>query len=362
MPKGHPASWQRVLLRELQQVAGLELHIFAIRKTFSQTSVFKSQNATFYCIKAPKRLRAPSLFWADNYLLSGFMKRLKPDVIHAWGMEQAAGLVASRFGIPYVISMQGVFSWLQERVKLNLYERFMGLLERWVLPTAPKVTVEASFAVRYLRQRWPQIEVEQIEHAPDPIFASTPRANMEGKLRFLSMGGINELKGADLVFDCLSSLSHRLSFELVCIGNHNTELLGVLRSRVSESFFSSICFKSDLSPSEVAHEMAGATMLLYPTRGDTSPNAVKEAVVHGLPVVASRVGGIPDYVIDSENGVLFEAGDAKEFENAVEVALRHPLFSKGIVSQERLEVSREMLSAKTMARKFLHCYDSIKRC
>jgi len=73
---------------------------------------------------------------------------------------------------------------------------------------------------------------------------------------------------------------------------------------------------------EVAEEMAQATMLLFPTRVDNSPNAVKEAVVRGLPVVASAVGGIPDYVSPGQNGLLFPAGNLGEFTQSIRAARR----------------------------------------
>jgi len=48
--------------------------------------------------------------------------------------------------------------------------------------------------------------------------------------------------------------------------------------------------------------MSQAAMLIYPTLVDVSPNVVKEAVVAGLPVVASAVGGITDYVLPTRTG------------------------------------------------------------
>jgi glycosyltransferase involved in cell wall biosynthesis len=356
MPKGHPASWQRVLLRELQKDPSIELHIFAIRKLFPRDVIFKSGNATFYCLKAPGSLRAPSLFWVDNWVLKRHIKNIQPDIVHAWGMEQAAGLVASRLGLPYLVSMQGILSWLDGRVHLNRYEKFMAFLEGRLLPKAQKVTVEAGFAVDFLRGKWPSVPVEQIEHAPDPLFALKPRQNDPQKLRFLSIGGVNELKGADLLFRSLAQLAPEIPFELTAIGDRATPLYESLRRELSPSLFERVTFRQGLNPAEMADEMSRATMLIYPTRGDTSPNAVKEAVVHGLPVVSARVGGIPEYLFPDENGVLVNAGDVDSLTAGIRHALQHENFSKGRVDPARLASVREYLSAETMARKFRTIY------
>ena len=101
-------------------------------------------------------------------------------------------------------------------------------------------------------------------------------------------------------------------------------------------------------------------MLLLPTRADTSPNAVKEAVVAGVPVVASNVGGIPDYVTHGENGFLFESGDLAEFVAMIKAAAAHPLFSRGEVSPSSLALNRDYLSPTRMAQRFLDAYSDTR--
>jgi len=99
--------------------------------------------------------------------------------------------------------------------------------------------------------------------------------------------------------------------------------------------------------------------MLFPTRADTSPNAVKEAVVAGVPVVASAVGGIPDYVIPEENGLLFPSNDITAFVEAIRAACKHPLYSRGLVTQSSLEKNREYLSPRLMARRFWEAYQTV---
>ena len=103
-------------------------------------------------------------------------------------------------------------------------------------------------------------------------------------------------------------------------------------------------------------ELESATMLLFPTRADTSPNAVKESVVAGVPVVASNVGGIPDYVFPGHNGVLFEAGDLSGFVSAIRKACSHPLLGQGKVEPETFARTRDYLSPERMAKNFRKAY------
>ncbi|MDR2605134.1 MAG: glycosyltransferase [Desulfovibrio sp.] len=55
--------------------------------------------------------------------------------------------------------------------------------------------------------------------------------------------------------------------------------------------------------------MAAADALLLTSRMESSPNVLLEAMAAGLPVVAPRVGGVPELVKDGETGFLVESGD-----------------------------------------------------
>src|SRR5262249_22018589 len=93
-----------------------------------------------------------------------------------------------------------------------------------------------------------------------------------------------------------------------------------------------------------------------PTRADTSPNAVKEAAVAGVPVVATNVGGIPDYITPGENGLLCPPNVLAEFARNIHSACAHPLFSRGAVAPEALAKTRAYLSPERMAQNFLKAY------
>ena len=149
-----------------------------------------------------------------------------------------------------------------------------------------------------------------------------------------------------------------MDFRLKVISGPLPQYIESLRRSVSAPTWERVEFKHHLLPHEVAAELATPTMLLMPTRADTSPNAVKEAVVAGLPVVAASVGGIPDYVKHGKNGLLFPPGDLEAFIQAIRSACAHPLFGRGQVEPETLATERDYLSPELMAKKFLAAYEA----
>jgi glycosyltransferase involved in cell wall biosynthesis len=64
--------------------------------------------------------------------------------------------------------------------------------------------------------------------------------------------------------------------------------------------------------------MDAADVVVHPsTFHDAFPNAVREAMILGKPVIASRVGGLPDMIVDGETGLLVPAGDAEALSGAI---------------------------------------------
>lgn len=71
------------------------------------------------------------------------------------------------------------------------------------------------------------------------------------------------------------------------------------------------CFKFLGRRSDVFAVLKAADVFLLTSSHEGMPNAVMEAMYAGLPVVASRVGGVPDLVLDGVTGFLHEPGDTE---------------------------------------------------
>src|SRR5204863_7141560 len=72
-----------------------------------------------------------------------------------------------------------------------------------------------------------------------------------------------------------------------------------------------------LTPGEVATALDDSTLLVLPSRSEGMGRVIVEAFCRGRPVVASRVGGIPDLVQDESNGLLVDPGDTDGIADAL---------------------------------------------
>jgi glycosyltransferase involved in cell wall biosynthesis len=358
LPRRHPATWQMVLLSEFEKNPDLKIHVVLLRHRMEREVVFSRNGVTFHVLKARPWARLASLFWLDTVLIRRACKAIKPDLVHAWGNEKGAAMIGHRLGYAYLMTVQGLYGWYKERVPLGRYDRLMEKFERASFTRTPVVTTESTFAVKYLKENYASLKVVQAEHAPNRVFAQVRRQPRTDPFHFISIGTLGFRKGTDLLFKALDKLTKQFSFRLTVISNSNPPYLASLKQTVSSELWGRVEFKHLILPNEVAELLVTPTMLLLPTRADTSPNAVKEAVVAGVPVVASKVGGIPDYVFPGKNGILFESDDLDGFVGAIKAACEHPLFRWGEVDPQTLALTRDYLSPERMAANFLKAYEA----
>ncbi|MEP6662094.1 MAG: glycosyltransferase family 4 protein [Verrucomicrobiota bacterium] len=361
LPKSNPGTWQLVLLEEFQKNPALNIHVIVLRKNIERDLVFERNKVVFHVLKIPGGLRAPSFFWIDTFRIRRELEKIKPHVVHAWGTEQGAALVASRLPYPYLVTIQGLLTWYKKLIPLVRYDRFAAWLEDVSLRRANIATTESNFAVHYLQERYSKLCVHQAEHAANWFFHQIQRRSQIDPVRFIYVGTLCYRKGTDLLLRALNEIAREIPFELMMVSGANREFVNQMKPSLSAEFWRRIIFKTDLSPSEVAEELAQATIMLMPTRADTSPNAVKEAVVAGVPVVASKIGGIVDYVFEDKNGMLFDSGDLPGFIAAIRKACCHPQFSRGRVDAETLEQMRNYLSPSAMHERFFEAYEKTRK-
>jgi len=103
-----------------------------------------------------------------------------------------------------------------------------------------------------------------------------------------------------------------------------------------------IVFYGELSNDDVQkfHSEISDILVLPSISYEAFPTVTIEAFSHGVPVVASKIGGIPEAVKDGYNGFLFEPGDSSALRRALEKLVKTPdLLEK--LSKNALEAAKE---------------------
>jgi glycosyltransferase involved in cell wall biosynthesis len=99
-------------------------------------------------------------------------------------------------------------------------------------------------------------------------------------------------------------------------------------------------------------------MLALPSLEDNCPMVVLEAMAAGVPVLAAKVGGLPDLIEDGKNGVFLDPLDAASMRAGVEKILDDRGMAKSLVATAK-EQARERYHPLVIARRHVEIYREV---
>ncbi len=207
---------------------------------------------------------------------------------------------------------------------------FPVTLEDLVREAKCVVTV-SDFSRDWLLRRCPAYaaKIQRIYNGIDGTGIPTARP-ASGRPRLLSVGRCIEKKGYATLIDACALLRGRgLDFECVIVGGGPLE--ESLRARIAERGVGECVRLAGPQPQEEVRRLLSASALFVlacasePGGGmDTLPTVIAEAMAAGLPVVSTRLAGIPEMVTHGETGLLVGERDPEALAGALESLLRDP--------------------------------------
>lgn len=227
--------------------------------------------------------------------------------------EAVAGVLLKKvLGVPLVITLRG---------KLPVLEQYplryrMGT---WALRQADEVIAVAStLADRAVELGVRQEQVHVIPNGVDTqrfkvISRTEARRRLgwaaTGKL-IVAVGHLSALKRFHLIVDAVPSLPPDVRVVIVGGPGPDRDVGPELAQQIEELRLSDrVWLAGALAPEQVMLSVNAADLFVLPSETEGSPNALLEALAVATPVVASRVGGVADCVVEGRNGLLFDPAD-----------------------------------------------------
>jgi glycosyltransferase involved in cell wall biosynthesis len=109
---------------------------------------------------------------------------------------------------------------------------------------------------------------------------------------------------------------------------------------------------------EVGALMGLATVAVYPYRSSTQSGALQVAYTFGRPVVATRVGGLPEAVEYGRSGFLVPAHSPAELAEGILKLVTRPELAR-LMGEYARHLSETRFSWKSVARQILNVYDQL---
>lgn len=154
-------------------------------------------------------------------------------------------------------------------------------------------------------------------HVPLPALPVDPIAPADdAPVTVLFLGVVGDRKG---VFDLLPAMAQALkqapALRLVIGGNGEVERARQVAA--SLGLADHVRFLGWISGAQKLAALESSDVYVLPSHNEGLPVSILEAMSHGLPIIATRVGGIPELVRDGTDGCLVEAGDVQSLAAAL---------------------------------------------
>ena len=346
----HPCSWIVHLSRALAQRSEIELHLVTESPLVHATQTVEQDNIAYHIVKTgiPGASRGwPQ--WLPFDALTGFQARIrqlcrevrliKPDLVHAHGTEAAYGRAGMATGLPCLLSMQGIVTEIS-KTNPSFGFRLIRHWEQQTVRQAQFFVCRTDFDTGFVRSINPAARIFTIHEAMNPVYFTSewndPQTN-----RLLFVGGLSPWKGLPVLLEALSLVRRKQAD--VCLdvvgsgGPDYTEELRRLCQRLDLT--EAVNFLGQRTAEEIVQRQLRAQIFVLPSDNENSPNTLAEAMVIGMPVIATKVGGVPSMVEEGETGVLVPPRDAQLLAERIIWMLGNPA--------ERLRLGR---NARAIAR------------
>jgi glycosyltransferase involved in cell wall biosynthesis len=244
-----------------------------------------------------------------------YLSRERPDVVHVLTPDPGAMMLiraAHRTGVPVIYQEVGLP--FHPPGFEQVYERFTS-----VLPLCAKVAVLSPRLAHETSAALPQIGfptvVPLISH--EVSNGARPNRAVRQPVRFGFAARLEYLKGPLLLVDAfrlLRATQQNIELKIAGEGSQRPEIVDALRRYGLENK----CTFAGVyqSVAERNSFMQDIDVFVLPSLTEGTPNAIIEAMAHHKPIVATRVGGIPDLVTD-EVGILVPPSDTEALRAAL---------------------------------------------
>jgi colanic acid/amylovoran biosynthesis glycosyltransferase len=291
------------------------------------------------------------LYFAEAVLLAHWLRKGKFQHLHCHFGNSGAStgmLAAALAGMPFSITCHG--SELLDPLRHRLAQK----VAQASFVACVSQHAKAQLMLTCPPEHWAKLHVVRCAPPPCQPYSRRPPSDTDG---ILCVGRLSPEKGHVLLLEALAMLA-RNGRQVCCTLVGDGPMRPVIQERIARlGLGDSVLLAGALPVEEVLALDSRARVVVLASLTEGVPVVLMEAMACGCPVVATRVGGVSELVLDGVTGRLVPPGDPEALVEAIGWVLDNPAKALTLAERARAFVAREFredLAIQTLIDLFSH--------
>jgi glycosyltransferase involved in cell wall biosynthesis len=356
-----------------------EIHVISCTQKRIPAPEKLASNIWFHSLHVPKAGWLRSGYLGCALAVRKKLREIHPDLVHAQGTERDCAVSAVLSPYPKILTIHGNLRLIKKQVGFRPFSAmwFQSFLEGFAVPRFDGVICITNYTKNAVEHEVPKTWV--VPNAVDPAFLALGEKRMrrhevknseinDSGFRFqvsgsesppiiLCVANVDPRKNQNAFIKALDPLAKQMKFEIRFFGECGDsdyarefkELIG-LRPW---------CHYGGMIGRKILRDQFEQTdMLALPTHEDNCPMVVLEAMAAGVPVIASRVGGIPDLIDGMKTGLFCDPWNSSSFPEGVSQILGNSNLA-GRLARNAHEEALRRFHPKVIAKRHLEIYQQV---
>ncbi len=356
-PEPYFGTAPAALLQGLAQWPEAEVHVLSCTRQPVRPFQQLASRLYFHGLHVPKIGWLRTGYQGCIRAVRRALRAIQPDIVHGQGTERDCALSAVFSGLPNVLTIHGNMRLVAriERSPLFSYGWIAARLERIAIPRSRGVICITRYtqqAVASLARRtWvvPNgVDASFFDMVTEPDDSGT----------ILCVGNVGVRKNQNAFIRALEPLAGECRFRLVFLGQPapNSSYGNEFEQLVARHPWCE--YRGFAGRDSLKAMMKTAALVALPSLEDNCPMVLLEAMAAGVPVVAARVGGVPDLVEDGATGLLCDPLDPVSMRSSVKRLLLD-LPAAGALARAARQRALERFHPRIIARRHLEIYREV---
>jgi glycosyltransferase involved in cell wall biosynthesis len=296
------------------------------------------------------------------FFLAFFFRALRAcrgcDVIHAYWIfgGLVAALLSAVTAKPAVLTVQG------SDINVLYENRWLRRFRAFVVRRVAKIIAVSNPLAERVRELGAEADkVAMIPNGADTSIFADCSSDNPFQSRLVWVGRLSREKGVRYLIEAMAKVVKEFpQAQLTLVGDG--PLRGDVERRISElALTENVQLTGMVSHEDIPGYLSRSDLLVLPSLSEGLPLVLVEAMSAGKPVVATRVGGIPDVLCENggeQTGTLVDPGDSQALAQAISTMLNDPEKARLMGRNGRRRVER-VYAWPTIAQQTAELYESL---